>query len=183
MKKMRILAIAMATMLTFGFVSCGDEEDTNFDGYVLEENGTPLEIRGLGFCDTACYPLHFEIMLRNNHLVMVNDTAMIIDSVRQAHAPSFPDPIGGCWSAAKIHDNGKVKGLYEIKGTPNDLYDSLPAVSEHGYIIEAHGTLDIHIPGMYVPTKQYMRLWIEGSTDNGGYKVRYEFPFDPSNED
>ena len=61
---MRLLAITMATMLTFGFVSCGNDDDIPYEGIELA-NGEFIEIEDFGTDTTASYKLHFKVRLEN----------------------------------------------------------------------------------------------------------------------
>ncbi|MBQ3949888.1 MAG: hypothetical protein II661_05380 [Bacteroidales bacterium] len=175
MKKFRFLAIAMATMLTLGMVSCGPkDEDVPYEGITLN-NGEFIEIDSYGTDTTAAYKLHFKVYL--------SDGSLVIENLTNNHNISgLPDM--ACTTGAKIADAGKVKGIAKIDEIPaaGDFGNSAPATEKHGYVVEAKGTQNLDAysnPNIHDPATQYMRIWLEEATDNG-FKLRYEFPFTPA---
>ena len=176
MKKMRFLAIAMATILTFGFVSCGpDDEEIPYEGIELA-NGEFIEIEDFGNDASAAYKLHFKVYLSSGNLVvegLTSDAALTqIPSTMELN------------TSAKIADFGKVGGLSKIDEIPadGDFANQQPVAEKHGYVVAAKGAANIDSyqnPQLHDPVQQYMRIWLEEATDKG-YKLRYEFPFVPA---
>lgn len=174
MKKLRFLAIAMATVLTFGMVSCGPkDDDVPYEGITLND-GEFIEIESFGNDASAAYKLHFRVYLSSGSLVIENLTSNIVIT-------GMPDM--ACTTSAKIADIGKVSGIAKIDEVPeaSEFKDNVPATEKHGYVVEAKGTQNINAyenPNMHDPATQYMRIWLEEATSNG-FKLRYEFPFTP----
>ena len=174
MKKIRLFAIAMATMLTFGMVSCGpDDSEVPYEGITLA-NGECIEIDSYGNDTTAAYKLHFKVWLSDGKLVIENLT-------NNHHIQGLPDM--ACTTGASIADFGKVKGIAKIDEIPaaNEFKESVDATEKHGYVIQAKGTQNLDAynqPTIHDPVTQNMRIWLEEKTDNG-FKLRYEFPFTP----
>ena len=174
MKKMRFLAIAMAAILTLGFVSCGNDDDNPSEGIELN-NGDCIEIEDFGTDATAAYKLHFKVWLSDGKVVAEGLYSKSVISI-------LPETMDLATSA-KVADMGKVNGLNKLDEIPADeeLSDSQDAVEKHGYIIAVKGAANIDSyqnPDLHDPAQQYMRLWLEEKTDNG-FKLRYEFPFTP----
>lgn len=176
MKKFRFLAIAMATMLTLGMVSCGPkDEDVPYEGITLN-NGEFIEIDSYGTDTLASYKLHFKVYLSDGNLVVEGLT-------NNHNINGLPDM--NCTTGVKIADFGKVKGIAKIDEIPaaSEFKESVAATEKHGYVVEAKGTQKLtgaypgH-PEIYDPVEHYMRIWLEEATDNG-FKLRYEFPFTP----
>ena len=174
MKKMRLLAITMATMLTFGFVSCGNDDDIPYEGIELA-NGEFIEIEDFGTDTTASYKLHFKVRLENGNLVVegLNTTS---------HLTQIPSTYI-LNTSARIADCGKVNGLNKLDAAPAeaDLAAEQVAVEKHGYVVAAKGAANLDNlgnPTFHDPALQYMRIWLEEATDKG-FKLRYEFPFTP----
>lgn len=172
---MRFLAIAMATILTFGFVSCGpDDEETPYEGIELA-NGEFIEIESFGSDSTAAYKLHFKTYLRNDSIVIESLSSNISIS-------GMPDM--DCRTSALVADMGKVKALSKIDEIPaeSELAQAQKAEEKHGYVVVVKGIQNVNAyqnPTIHDPETQYMRIWLEEKTDNG-YKLRYGFPFTPA---
>ena len=174
MKKMRLFAIAMATMLTFGFVSCGNDDEIPYEGIELS-NGQFIEIEDFGADTTAAYKLHFKVWLSDGKIVCEGLTSKPTASI-------LPETMDLATSA-KVADCGKVNGLNKLDEAPAeaDLADNQTAAEKHGYVIVVKGAANIDSyqnPDLHDPAQQYMRMWLEEKTDNG-FKLRYEFPFTP----
>lgn len=175
MKKIKFLAFAMATMLTFGMVSCGDKDKyLPYEGIELA-NGEFIEIEDFGSDATAAYKLHFKVWLSSGNLVVEGLTST--SPFSQVPETMVLNTI------AKIADCGKVGGLSKIDEAPaeSDLADAQPAAEKHGYVVAVKGgaNLDSYsLPDIHDPVQQYMRIWLEEATDKG-FKLRYEFPFKP----
>lgn len=173
---MRFLAIAMATILTFGFVSCGpDDDEIPYEGIELS-NGQSIEIEDFGNDATAAYKLHFKVTLSDGKLVAEGLTSKPVINV-------LPETMDLATSA-KIADCGKVNGLAKIDEAPADadLADNQEATEKHGYVVAVKGAANIDSyqnPQLHDPAIQYMRIWLEEKTDNG-FKLRYDFPFVPA---
>ena len=175
MKKMRLLAIAMATVLTFGFVSCGNDDDIPYEGIELA-NGEFIEIEDFGTDVTASYKLHFKVKLESGKLITEGLTTT-------SHLSQIPSTYT-LNTSAKIADCGKVNGLNKLDKTPAeaDLAAEQPATEKHGYIVAVKGAANLDNlgnPDFHDPALQYMRIWLEEATDKG-FKLRYEFPFTPA---
>lgn len=175
MKKFRFLAIAMATVLTFGLVSCG-EDKTPYEGIELND-GEFIEIESLGFDTTASYPVHFKVILINDSLVIESMSSTPTEAAMQ-----IPGMNGRpCFTQAGICDYGEVRSLGKIDEYPSasSLKIAVKAIEKHGYVVEAHGVAQLdayHIDGLSDIKSQYMRIWLEEATETG-FKLRYEFPF------
>ncbi len=186
MKKLRFLAIAMATVFAMSFVSCGDEPD-EYEGVVLEDGdfieiGAELESspkyhEGFGYDTTAAYPAHFKVTLRNDSLIITN-----LSSKNTAVSQTIPGMSErDCLCAARIGDYGKVNALSKIKSFlgADQYFMGVLAVEKHGYVVEVHGTMNFdqyQYPNLHDLQPQHMRIWLEEATDKG-YKVRYEYPY------
>lgn len=171
---MRFLAIAMATILTFGFVSCGDDDEIPYEGIELN-NGEFIEIESFGTDSTAAYKLHFKVWL--------SDGKLVVEGLTSTSAITAIPETMSLSTSVKIADCGKVNGLNKLDEAPadGDLADSQNATEKHGYIVVAKGSANVDIyqnPDIHDPVQQYMRIWLEEKTDNG-FKLRYEFPFTP----
>lgn len=166
----------MATILTFGFVSCGpDDDEIPYEGIELS-NGQSIEIEDFGNDATAAYKLHFKVTLSDGKLVAEGLTSKPVINV-------LPETMDLATSA-KIADCGKVNGLAKIDEAPADadLADNQEATEKHGYVVAVKGAANIDSyqnPQLHDPAIQYMRIWLEEKTDNG-FKLRYEFPFTPA---
>ena len=176
MKKMRILALAMATMLTFGMVSCGDpDEELPYEGIELA-NGEFIEIESFGNDASAAYKLHFKVYL--------SDSKLVVEGLESKSEFSMIPATTVLNTAVKIADFGKVGGLTKIDEIPADadFADSQVATEKHGYVVSAVGAANLDSygnPDIHDPKMQYMRIWLEEATDKG-YKLRYDFPFVPA---
>lgn len=171
MKKIKFLALALASALTFGFVGCDNDDDIEYTGTVLK-NGDVITLSTKD--DQASYELRFTFSINDGNLVVVglNDTARVT---------GFQD-FNYCPTVVKVVDLGKVSGLNKIDEYPADADfegTSVPAVEKHGYVIKAigDGKLDNYEnPNLHDPLPQYARIWLE--EDNGeGFNLRYEFPW------
>jgi hypothetical protein len=175
MKKMRFLAIVMATMLTFGFVSCGNDDEIPYEGIELS-NGQFIEIEDFGSDATAAYKLHFKVWLSDGKIVAEGLTSKPVNTL-------LPETMDLATSA-KVADCGKVNGLNKLDKVPAaaDLADNQTAAEKHGYIIVVKGAGNVDSyenPNLHDPAQQYMRLWLEEKSGDG-FKLRYEFPFTPA---
>lgn len=186
MKKFRFLAIALATVFTMSFVSCGDDDDA-YDGVELGDGdfieiGADLESspkyhEGFGYDTTAAYPAHFRVTLKNDSLIITN-----LSSKNTALSQSIPGMSErDCHCAARIGDYGKVNSLSKINSYlgADQYFIGVPAVEKHGYVVEVHGTMNFdmyQIEGLHDLKPQHMRIWLEEATETG-YKVRYEYPY------
>ncbi len=174
MKKLKFLAMAMAAVLTLGFVSCGDDDE---DNAIELKNGEFIEIEGLGTDSTASYPVHFKMTLENGMLTISNMSSKPTAETQQIPGMNNRD----CPTSAKIADVGKVKSLSKIDEYPSaSAYSmSVAAAEGHGYVIEAHGAANFDSYGsdaVHDITSQYTRVWLKEATEDG-FKVLYEFPF------
>lgn len=174
MKKMRFLAIAMATMLTFGMVGCGGNDEP-YDGIELA-NGESIEIEDFGSDATAAYKLHFKVTLANGQLSVEGLTS-------ESALTQIPSTVV-LNTTAKIADAGKVGSLSKIDEIPadGDFAAAKTATEKHGYVVSAEGAAKLNSygnPDIHDPAKQYMRIWLEEATDKG-FNLRYEFPFTPA---
>lgn len=179
MKKMRFLAIAMASLLTFGLVSCGEpENEDNYQTINLSAT-TFLEIETQVHDQNAAYPVHFKMTLDGGKLVVEG-----LDS--RASETGLANGLSDYslfHSTAKIADFGKVGGIAKIDEYPEATtfgHEAL-AVEKHGYVIEVHGSENVNgyeNPNLHDPSNLYIRLWLEEPTADG-FKVKYEFPFVP----
>lgn len=175
MRKLRFLAIAMATALTFGMVSCGDKDkDLPYEGIELA-NGEFIEIEDFGNDASAAYKLHFKVYLSSGNLVV--EGLESTSDMTQIPSTMVLN------TSAKIADFGKVGALSKIDEIPadGDFADLQPAVEKHGYVVAVKGDAKLNsysIEGIHDPALQYMRIWLEEATDKG-FKLRYDFPFVP----
>lgn len=169
----------MASVFTFSMVSCGDDETNSTsielaNGEFIEIGGNDHLAEGLGTDTSAAYPVHFKVWLSDGNLVIEN-----LSSKMTPAAQAILDN-RDCPTAAGIVDFGKVKSLSKIDEKPGAGYTNMvPAIEEHGYVIEAHGAAHLDAyqrEGIHDITSQYMRLWLEKSSGNG-YKIQYEMPF------
>lgn len=165
----------MATVLTFGMVSCGDKDkDLAYEGIELA-NGDCIHIESFGTDTTAAYKLHFNVWLSDGKLVVEGLTST--STFTQIPATTVLN------TNVKIADFGKVGGLSKIDEAPaeGDLADSQTATEKHGYVVVAKGGANLNSYGnaqIHDPAQQYMRIWLEEATDKG-FKLRYDFPFTP----
>lgn len=179
MRKLRILAIMMATALTFGMVGCGDkDDDLDYEGIILK-NGESIEIESFGNDATASYPLHFTITLEKGQIVATGLYSKLTEAALSVPGMSNRD----CPTLAKVADVGEVKALSKIEEYPaeSEFDGSKAATEKHGYVIMAKGDMNLNgyeHPDLHDPATMYVRMWLEEATD-GGFKVRYEYPFVP----
>lgn len=176
MKKMRFFAFAMAAVFTMGFVSCANDDDIEYDEFILHE-GESISVEGYGYDTTASYPVCFDVQLLNNQLVVISKSSKPSEQAQQVPGMNNRD----CTTDAKIASFGKVKALSKIDEYPaaSEFHESALAEEGFGYVVEAHGSANLNSysnPNLRDITSQYMRIWLEEAKD-GGYKVRYEFPF------
>ena len=186
MKKLRFLAIAMATVFAMSFVSCGDD-DIEYEGVILED-GDFIEIgatnesdpkykEGFGYDTTAAYPAHFKVTLESGNLYIT-----ILTSKNTAASMTIPGMSErDCVCAGRIGDYGKVNALSKINSYLGaDQYtDTVAAIEKHGYVVEVHGDMKFDKygnPALHDLQSQHMRIWLEEATDKG-FKVRYEYPY------
>ncbi len=175
MKKFRFLAIAMAAFMTISFVGCGDKDkDLDYTGSVLK-NGESIEILDMGTDQTAAYPLHFKLTLKNGFLYAENMSSKPTEAAFSYHMPDID-----CPTSASIVDCGEIKGLTDLTTYPIAGYaDSIAATEAHGYVIMAKGNAKVDMwenENLHDPVAQFMRIWLEEQTDEG-FKLRYEWPW------
>ena len=183
MKKIKFLAFAFATMFTMGMVSCGDKEEStpveNLQEATLTAN-SPITITDW-VCskadnDSAGYPVHFSIVLKDGKLV-----ARGLTHVARPDIPGSDNYHGT--TAARIKDKGDVSELGNVIGKPSmDLTSdsTCDAAAGRGYIVKAWGTSEwdktgnrMGELGYHDPDPLYLRLWLK-ETSGDGYKVQYE---------
>ncbi len=170
---MRYLAIAMATLLTFGMTSCkGGEED--YDGLTMTAD-TEFELESIEHDATAAYPVHFKISMRNDSIVVTGMTS----KPTLADLPNTMD-LG---TAVTIADCGRAGKLDKIAPNVDDLPEASsfgkgqPIEEKHGYVIEAHGNANLDSyqnPAIHDPASLYVRFWVEEVLEDGNLHVRYE---------
>lgn len=177
MKKLSIIALAVAFLCALGVSSCDKqkENEINFTQWKLTADN-PLTITEISHDPAAAYPVCFNVKLENGMIVVEGSAAHPTEAALSNNLPDNPYP-----SVAVISDCGEMKGLAKIKEYPAaDTYaaNQIAAV-EHGYVVEAHGAANINsygIAALQDPTSVYMRIWIEQEIE-GGYNIRYEVPF------
>ena len=179
MKKMRFFAIALATLMTFGVVSCKSDDD--IEGLVSEtlvNGGSPIYLHYKEA--NGCYELRFNISLENNNIVVTGLT----DTLNKPGLPSMPNMNTAC-GVVDAGKSGSLSGIDEYPadndfvGADNHLIVSVPAAKKHGYVIKVIGDGKLNqygLPDVRDPETQYARLWLEDEATNG-FKVKYEFPF------
>lgn len=174
MKKINILTLLAAFVLTFGFVSCGGEEVQESNDFELTA-ANALDIQTMAHDSTALYPIHFSVTLENGLLKVNNLTAH----------PAFEFPgiaaDADCPTQARIADFGEVKDLSKVDEIPGpDKFDvTATAVEGNGYVLKAWGAHNINyyqIAELHDPDTVYMRLWLKKATADG-FKVVYECPW------
>ena len=181
MKKLHFMTVALACIVAFASVSCNEETnaddragidyktiDLTADNSLLIENVSEQD-------PEAAYPVSMSMKLDGTNLVVSGK----VTYPREGLGLGLGQP---CANDAAIADYGKAHSLGSISKIPeeSEFSNNIACQVGHGYVIKAWGNANLNAygqPTIHDPAPFYVRVYIADELENGGFRVRYQYPF------